>query len=341
MDGTTGEYQIVIDVHGPGGVGQPDNKFDADDDWSVLGEFGPGLTVNDDPKRIHIEWDGQDSNNASSKLVADGTYQLRLQIDFFQDELLNPTQTDHTRTFSVTVDTQPPQVSPQVTRSEFSPNSDGSRDTLTLNYTLDERLSKLQLLIPSHPPVQLVDFAVGSHTLNWNGKNGLGTVLPDGSNLNTPVSELNAIFASDTGSQIDFDQSTITVKDVNGTLQAGTLRQDGNTLVQLLDNQLDLVSENGTYTVTIKGFDLAGNSNTSTLSFAFDTRQPVVSQVRLNNIVFVGPSNINRAVSSVEADLVDNGISGLDLANSAIQLSTSGAVVNGIYGGDTKHRTAI
>ena len=105
MDGTTGEYQIVIDVHGPGGVGQPDNKFDADDDWSVLGKFGPGLTVNDDLKRIHIEWDGRDSN---SKLVADGTYQLQLQIDFFQDELLNPTRTDHTRTFSITVDTQPP-----------------------------------------------------------------------------------------------------------------------------------------------------------------------------------------------------------------------------------------
>ena len=35
MDGTTGEYQIVIDVHGPGGIGQPDNEFDADDDWSV------------------------------------------------------------------------------------------------------------------------------------------------------------------------------------------------------------------------------------------------------------------------------------------------------------------
>ena len=367
MDGTTGEYQIVIDVHGPGGVGQPDNKFDADDDWSVLGKFGPGLTVNDDLKRIHIEWDGRDSN---SKLVADGTYQLQLQIDFFQDELLNPTRTDHTRTFSITVDTQPPQVSPQVTRSEFSPNSDGSRDTLTLNYTLDETLSELQLLIPSHPTVQLSNLAAGGHTLNWDGKNGLGMVLPDGSyplqlqgtdlagnqsttvvdtvqvdtekptitqsspianaNLNTPVSELSAIFGSDTGSQIDFDQSTITVKDANGIFQAGTSRQDGNTLVQILDNQLDLVSENGTYTVTIKGFDLAGNSNTSTLSFAFDTRQPVVSQVRLDNIVFVGPSNINSTVSSVEADLADNGVSGLDLVNSAIQLSRAGTVVNGI-----------
>ncbi len=32
MDGTTGEYRIIIDVHSPGGVGQPDGKFKPDDD---------------------------------------------------------------------------------------------------------------------------------------------------------------------------------------------------------------------------------------------------------------------------------------------------------------------
>ena len=109
--GGQSKYQIIIDVHGPGGIGQPDGQFNADDDWSTLGKFGPGLNVNDAPKRLRIEWDGKDSLAATAKLVADGNYQLRLQVDFFQDELLNPIQESHTKTFSVTVDTQLPETS--------------------------------------------------------------------------------------------------------------------------------------------------------------------------------------------------------------------------------------
>ena len=31
MDGTTGEYRIIIDVHSPGGVGQPDGNFEPEE----------------------------------------------------------------------------------------------------------------------------------------------------------------------------------------------------------------------------------------------------------------------------------------------------------------------
>ena len=59
MDGTTGEYQIIIDVHGPGGIGQPDGQFNADDDWSTLGKFGPGLNVNDAPNGFVLNGTGK------------------------------------------------------------------------------------------------------------------------------------------------------------------------------------------------------------------------------------------------------------------------------------------
>ena len=37
MDGTTGEYEIIIDVPGPGGVGKPAGQFNVEGDWSVFG----------------------------------------------------------------------------------------------------------------------------------------------------------------------------------------------------------------------------------------------------------------------------------------------------------------
>ena len=39
-NGFTGDYRIMIDVHGPGAVGRPDGKFDIDDDWFILGAVG-------------------------------------------------------------------------------------------------------------------------------------------------------------------------------------------------------------------------------------------------------------------------------------------------------------
>ena len=369
MDGTTGEYEIIIDVHGPGGVGKPDGQFNVEDDWSVFGKFGPGVTINDAPKRFRIEWDGRDSAAGIGKTVTDGNYQLRLQVDFFQNEILDPIQDSHTQIFPIIVDTESPQTSAKLERTDFSPNSDGNRDQLSINYVLGEQLSSLELLIPNYSSIQLSDLLVGNQFFSWNGQEGLGAVLPDNSynlqlrsldlagnerivsleqiwidtkkptisqiipsldaKVSTTVNELIATFESGTGSQIDFDNSIISLADLDGTIQNGTISYENMILTLALDNPLDLASENGLYTVNVQAIDLAGNREVSTTNLVFDTIQPSVLQIRLDEDNLRNRDYVNSSISYIEADLND-ALSGLDLASSLLQLSKSGTVVDGV-----------
>ena len=369
MDGTTGEYEIIIDVHGPGGVGKPDGQFNVDDDWSVLGKFGPGVTINDAPKRFRIEWDGRDSVAGTAKTVTDGNYQLRLQVDFFQNEILDPIQDSHSQIFPIIVDTESPQTSAKLERTGFSPNGDGNRDQLPINYVLGEQLSGLELLVPSHSSIQLSDLAAGNQIFNWNGQDGLGAVLPDESynlqlrsldlagnesivslgqiwldtkkptisqiipspdaKVNTTVNELIATFESGAGSQIDFDNSIISLTHLDETIQNGTVSYENMTLRLTLENSLNLASENGLYTVNVQAVDLAGNREVSTCNLVFDTIQPSVLQIRLDEDNLRDRVHVNSSIGYIEADLSDN-LSGLDLANSLLQLSKSGTVVDGV-----------
>ena len=50
-DGDLGDFRIIIDTHGPSGVGRPDGQFRFDEDWVITGKLGPGIDEEDHPKR--------------------------------------------------------------------------------------------------------------------------------------------------------------------------------------------------------------------------------------------------------------------------------------------------
>ncbi|MCS5611658.1 MAG: hypothetical protein NZ961_14665, partial [Candidatus Poribacteria bacterium] len=186
MDGTTGEYRIIIDVHSPGGVGQPDGKFEPDDDWMVMGDFGPG-PPNSAEKRIIIhEWDGRNhhsNQDATLRQLQDGTYEIQIEIDFFRNDEFNPSTPEHTVKLTSVIDTKSPQTSANLSRAQFSPNGDGRQDINTLSYSIAEDLTTLELEfanLTNRPPISLTDLTSGNHTFLWNGKDGLNQTITDG-----------------------------------------------------------------------------------------------------------------------------------------------------------------
>ena len=58
-DGDFGDFRIIIDTHGPSGVGPPDGRFRVDEDWVVIGDLGPGIEEDDFPKAIREAWHGK------------------------------------------------------------------------------------------------------------------------------------------------------------------------------------------------------------------------------------------------------------------------------------------
>ena len=66
-DGDLGDFRIVIDTHGPGGVGTPDGKFDLEEDWVVTGELGSGITEDHHPRAIREAWDGNDFSRRAGR----------------------------------------------------------------------------------------------------------------------------------------------------------------------------------------------------------------------------------------------------------------------------------
>ena len=50
-DGDLGDFRIIIDTHGPSGVGRPDNQFRVDEDWVITGQLGSGIDEDDHPKQ--------------------------------------------------------------------------------------------------------------------------------------------------------------------------------------------------------------------------------------------------------------------------------------------------
>ena len=396
-NGFLGDYRIIVDVHGPGAVGQPDGRFDIEDDWFVKGKVGSGnlnLIPPGNPKIIHQEWDGMDRAPSqevppNARPVGNGTYQIRVETDAFEDGIVSLGEpTYYSSTLTAVIDVDAPQVSSTVSDLSFSPNSDAIKDATTITYTLSEHLVNLNLEfanLENQPAIKLTNFASGRQSYVWNGQDGLGTSLDDGAYnlrlrgidnggnvatfdvgavqidtraptfsqitpsqnayLKTSVATIEVEFnPAEQGSPIDFDSpvTTIGLQDAEGTTVSGITRSDvaNNRLTLTLDNPLDTISENGTYTAVIFGADEAGNQVVAESSFSFDTLPPTLTQIRSNYDDFRPNSSVNTKITFVEVDLEDNIDGGLNLAASTIALNgPNGAIFgNQTFGGDSTLR---
>ena len=396
-NGFTGDYRIVIDVHGPGAVGRPDGVFDIDDDWIVIGAVGPGPSEfypENNPKIIHQEWDGMDrapSQDAppSARPVGPGNYEIRVETDAFEDgaiDIINPTY--QSSTLVAVVDIDAPQISSTASHLFFSPNSDAIKDTTTITYALSEHLSDLSLEFSNfenQPAIKLTQITRGRQSFVWSGLDGLRTPLIDGvynlrlrgvdnggnvttfdvgavqidtkaptftqitpsrdAYLNTSIAAIEVEFnLAEQDSPINFDSSvtTIGLQNAGGETVSGIIRSDvtNNRLTLALDNPLDTISENGTYTAVILVADEAGNQAATESSFNFDTVPPTLLRIRSNYGNFPPNGSVNTKITFVEVDLDDNIDDGLNLAASTIALNgPNGAIFgNQTYGGDSTLR---
>ena len=191
-NGFTGDYRIIIDVHGPGAVGRPDGKFDIDDDWLIIGAVGPGqsdLYPGNNPKIIHQEWDGMDRDPSqeappNARPVGNGSYEILVETDAFEDGVVNIIDfTYQSSKLTAVIDVDAPQISSTASHLFFSPNSDAIKDTTTIAYTLSEHLSELRLEFAnfeSQPAIKLTHITRGQQSFVWNGLDGLRTPLVDG-----------------------------------------------------------------------------------------------------------------------------------------------------------------
>ena len=396
-NGFTGDYRIMIDVHGPGAVGRPDGKFDIDDDWFVKGKVGPGPTEfqpHDYPKIVHQEWDGMSrapsqEGQPNARPVGNGSYEILVETDAFEDGVVNIIDfTYQSSKLTAVVDVDAPQISSTVSHLFFSPNSDEIKDSTIITYTLSEHLSELRLEFAdreSQPPIQLPHITRGRQSFIWSGTDGLRIPLIDGtynlrlrgidnggnvttfdvgsvqidtraptfsqispspnSYLKTSVAAIEVEFNPvDQESPIDFDSSvtTVSLQNAGGGILSGITRSDvaNNRLTLTLDNPLDTISENGTYTTIILGADEAGNRVETESSFNFDTVAPTLERIRSNYGNFPPSGSVNAQITFVEVDLDDNIDDGLNLSASVIALNgPNGPVLgNQTFGGDSTLR---
>ena len=396
-NGFIGDYRITIDVHGPGAVGQPDGRFDIEDDWFVKGKVGSGqldLQPPDDPKIIHQEWDGMDrapsqETPPNARPVGNGSYQIRVETDAFEDGVVSLGEpTYYSSTLTGVIDVDAPQISSTISRLSFSPNGDAIKDTTTVSYTLSEQLSELNLEfanLESQPAIELTHITSGRQSFDWNGQDGLRTSLVDGTYdlrlrgidsggnettfdigavqidtnaptfsqitpsqsayLKTSVTTIVAEFnPAEQESPIDFDSSVtmISLRDEGGEPRSGITRSDvaTNSLTLTLDNPLDTISENGTYTAFILGADEAGNQFVTESNFNFDTVPPTLEQIRSDNDDFRPNGSVNTEITFVEVDLDDNIDGGLNLSAATIALNGPGGAIfgNQTFGGDSTLR---
>ena len=187
-DGDFGDFRIIIDTHGPSGVGRPDGQFRVDEDWVITGEVGPGIDVNDPPTAIREAWDGNDFSRQQEEknphLLNDGRYAIRIEIDAVPNEEVNRAESGYVSLqLSAVIDNEPPQLSAAVLQRELSPNGDTIIDETQITYGLSEDLTELELEFtnPSdRPAVPLTRLTEGNHSFTWDGADSLDTTLSDG-----------------------------------------------------------------------------------------------------------------------------------------------------------------
>ena len=187
-DGNVGDFRIVIDTHGPGGVGTPDGKFDLEEDWVVTGELGSGINEDHHPRAIREVWDGKDfsrqQEEKNPRPLQDGRYRLKIEIDAVPNNSVNVAESGYIkREFSAVIDNTSPQLSASVPQHDFSPNGDSIREAIQIRYGISEDLSELELKFidpADQPAVPLTQLTEDNHSFTWTGIDGLGTLLSDG-----------------------------------------------------------------------------------------------------------------------------------------------------------------
>ena len=187
-DGDFGDFRIIIDTHGPSGVGKPDGLFRADEDWVVTGELGPGVDEDDNPKAIREAWNGNDfsrqQEDKNPYLLNDGRYRIQIEIDAVPNAEIDRAETGYLALqLSAIIDNTPPQLSATAPQRDLSPNGDSIIDEARIDYGLSEDLAELELQFtdPSdRPAVPLTRLTEGNHSFTWDGADGLGTTLSDG-----------------------------------------------------------------------------------------------------------------------------------------------------------------
>ena len=187
-DGDVGDFRIIIDTHGPSGVGPPDGQFRVDEDWVITGEVGPGIEEEDSPKAIREAWDGNDfsrqQEDRNPHLLNDGRYRIQIEIDAVLNEEVDFVDAGYRAVrLSATIDNTPPQLSAITSQQDLSPNGDSITDEIQISYGLSENLAELELQFTDpldRPAIPLTLLTEGSHSFTWMGVDGLGTVLSDG-----------------------------------------------------------------------------------------------------------------------------------------------------------------
>ena len=195
-DGDLGDFRIIIDTHGPSGVGAPDGRFDIENDWVVTGELGAGIDSSDPPRAIREEWHGYDFPREQEEeegeqeeeeirhLLNDGRYRIQIEIDAIPNDSVDNTELGYVAVpLSVVIDNTPPQLSATISQYDLSPNGDSIGDTTQIRYRLSEDLAELGLEFtnPSdRPAVPLTRLRKGNYSFKWGGVDGLGTILTDG-----------------------------------------------------------------------------------------------------------------------------------------------------------------
>ena len=187
-DGDIGDFRIIIDTHGPSGVGAPDGYFRVDEDWVITGELGLGIDEEDNPKAIREAWDGNDfsrqQEDKNPHLLNDGKYRIQIEIDSFPNQEVNRRESGYRSVrLSAIIDNTPPQLSATIPQQDLSPNGDTITDEIQIGYGLSEDLTELELQFtdPSNrPAVPLTLLTEGNHSFTWAGVDGLDTALSDG-----------------------------------------------------------------------------------------------------------------------------------------------------------------
>ena len=149
-------------------------------------------------------------------------------------------------------------------------------------------------------------------------------VITEGKVVNTSISFIIVTPSPSEGSQLDSSQNltNVTLKDERGVEISGSQKVE-NVLTFTLENPLDAVSENGTYTLEITLSDEAHNTLRSETKFTFDFGGELPSlpiSIATNRGRLTQGAYVSQQVSYVEATFPDNLGSGIESPNFNIEL---------------------